>query len=236
MAEMNIRYKLNQRLRGLLPWSKEELPAPLFQVPKTELRQYLPVAPVIVEAGAHNGTDTVELAQLWKQGSVHAFEPVPSLFFELRKKTQNLANVFCYPLALAAQQGKQRLNVSGGDSDGSSSLLEPALHRTFHPGVTFDNKIEVEAVTLDSWARDHAVGNIDLLWLDLQGMEPAVLRSSSRTLSGVRAVYAEVSLEKVYEGTELYPQFRAWMESQGFGVVQEFLPFPDMGNVLFVHR
>jgi len=205
-------------------------------MPKAELRQYLSAAPIIVEAGAHNGTDTVELAQLWRQGSVHAFEPVPALFLELRNKTKDLANVFCYPYALAAQTGRPRLHVSGGISDGSSSLLEPALHRTFHPEVTFDGMIEVEAVTLDSWAEDHAVGKVDLLWLDLQGMEPAVLRASLRILPGVRAVHTEVSLAAMYAGTELYPQFRTWMESQGFCVVREFLPYADMGNVLFVRQ
>jgi FkbM family methyltransferase len=234
MAEINIRNRLGQRLRALLPSRKKKTSEPPIQISKVELCQYLPASPVIIEAGAHNGTDTVELAQLWSHGSVHAFEPVPSLFLELRNKTKNLGNVFCYPLALAPQKGRQRLNLSGGVSDGSSSLLEPALHRTFHPEVTFESNIEVEAVTLDSWAEDHAIGKVDLMWLDLQGMEPAVLRSSPRILSEVKVVHTEVSLAAVYAGTELYPQFRAWMESQGFSVVQEFLPYPDMGNVLFV--
>ena len=219
-----------------MPWRKSEPPAPLIQIPKDELREYLPAAPVIVEAGAHNGSDTVELARLWDKGSVHAFEPVPFLFDELKKRTYDLPNVFCYPFALAAQNGKQRLNLSGGGSDGSSSLLDPALHRTFHPEVTFDSAIDVEAVTLDSWANDHVIEKVDLLWLDLQGMEPAVLRSSPRILSSVCAIHTEVSLMAVYSGTELYPGFRAWMASKGFRVVREFLPYPDMGNVLFIRR
>ena len=52
-------------------------------LPKKYFLKFLPENPVILEAGAHKGKDTVEMAKLWPAGTIHAFEPVPSLFKKL---------------------------------------------------------------------------------------------------------------------------------------------------------
>ena len=216
---------------------RPSVPAPpVMQVTKAELARYLPEHPVIVEAGAHVGCDTEELARQWPDGLVYAFEPVPALFTELERRTCELPNVYRSRQALSDRNGRQIFHLSEGGSDGSSSLLMPDQHLEVHPDVRFERSIDVEAVTLDRWAQDQAVRRVDFLWLDMQGMEAAVLRASPKVLAQVRAVHTEVSLIPVYAGTVLYPEFRAWMEEQGFTVAREILPYPDMGNVLFVRR
>jgi FkbM family methyltransferase len=209
---------------------------PVTQIPKAELMEYLPDNPVIVEAGAHLGVDTVELARQWPSGIVHAFEPVPALFKELELRTRRFANVRRWKQALSDRNGRHLLFISEGSSDGSSSLLEPEKHLEVHPDVIFERRIEVDTVTLDQWAAENAVPRIDFLWLDLQGMEPAVLQASPNVLGQIRALHAEVSLMPVYSGCILYPEFRRWMAAHGFRVVRELLPYSDMGNVLFVRE
>jgi hypothetical protein len=108
--------------------------------------------------------------------------------------------------------------------------------KEFHPKLEFERSINVETCTLDQWAESHKIPKVDLLWLDMQGVEPTVLRAAPKILATVRVIHTEVSLQPVYAGTELYPDFRTWLEKQGFKVVREFLPYPDMGNVLFVRQ
>ena len=43
---------------------------------KELIKQYLPINPVVIEAGAHIGTDTVEFSKIWPKGSIYAFEPI----------------------------------------------------------------------------------------------------------------------------------------------------------------
>jgi len=210
--------------------------SPAVQVAKSELVRYLPENPVIVEAGAHMGVDTVELAKQWPRGMIHAFEPVPVLFAELERRTHMLRNVRRSRKALSDREGRQVLHLSEGASDGSSSLLAPDRHLDVHPEVRFERDIEVETITLDRWVQIEAIPRVDFLWLDMQGMEATVLQASPKVLGQVLAVHTEVSLLPVYTGTVLYPQLRDWMESQGFVVAKEILPYPDMGNVLFVRR
>src|SRR5206468_3057636 len=118
----------------------------------SRVRSTLGESPIIVEAGAHNGSDTARLSQYFRSGIVHAFEPVPELFSKMVERTRCLPNVHRYNLALGASSGNATLYLSGGTSDGSSSLLRPKEHLDFHPDVTFDAALPVCCLSLDDWA------------------------------------------------------------------------------------
>jgi 2-O-methyltransferase len=212
-------------LRGL------ELPEK-GQIRKDQIKRFLPPAPVVVEAGAHVGVDTVAMARRWKGSTVHAFEPVPALYRRLAARARRYPNVSTYALALAARSGEVLMNVSGGRSDASSSILAPLEHLRLHPDVTFDELVTVPATTLDEWAGEHGV-QPDLLWLDAQGAELQILQSGAATLRRVSAVYTEVSVVHNYAGGVLYPELASWLGARGFEPVIERIAWADGGNVLF---
>jgi 2-O-methyltransferase len=199
-----------------------------------EIAAHLPPAPVVIEAGAHIGVDTVRLARKWPEGRIYAFEPVPEVFRKLQERVSRLPNASCFQLALGGQDGTAEIHLSGGASDGSSSLLKPKEHLRDHPDVTFDRTTSVTVRTVDSWAAEHGVDRVDFLWLDMQGLELQVLQAAPVTLATVSAIYSEVSLRETYEGAALYPELAKWLEKAGFTIAVERLPWKDMGNVLFV--
>ena len=168
--------------------------------------------------------------------SIHSFEPIPQLFAQLKENIKPYNNIFPYSVALSDFTGNSEMFVSSGTSQFSSSLLTPKEHLTEHPEVNFHTKIKVKTITLDHWAQDNNVDRIDLLWLDLQGSEPAVLKASPKILNTVKAIYTEVSLKELYNATPLYPEFRQWLEAQDFRVEREELAWEDAGNVLFVRK
>lgn len=204
-------------------------------IPKKEIYRYLPDSPIIVEAGAHIGTDTLDMAKLWQDATIHAFEPVPHLFEILSKNTEGVKNIHTYPLALGETTGLISIHISSGKSDGSSSVLKPKRHLEIHPDVFFENTIKVEAITLDDWAKNHNIKQIDMLWLDLQGFELNVLKKSQSILRGITAIYTEVNLVETYENAASYDALKEWLSIFGFSVVSEALPWSDAGNVLFVN-
>jgi len=204
-------------------------------IPKKYFRSFLPEKPVILEAGAHKGSDTVELAKMWPEGTIHAFEPVPDLFKKLVKNTNRYKNVFCYPLALGEMKGTDKMFISTGASDGSSSLLPPKKYLDIFPTIYFDEKIQVSIVTLDDWTRENDIEAIDFLWLDLQGMELKVLQSGCSILKTVKAIYSEVSSIEGYENQNLYSELRSWLEKQGFHVEREAVENGE-GNVFFLRN
>lgn len=204
---------------------------------KNYIRQFLPANPVVVDAGAHVGGDSIEMCRLYPGSQIHSFEPVPDIFKLLKHNTRKFDRIKCHTVALSNRNGEQVLHVSSGASDGSSSFLQPKDHLTDHPDVFFNNDITVQTITLDDWAAKNGIAQVHLLWLDMQGFELEVLKASTVILPKVNAIHMEVSTRSTYEGVPLFNEVRNWMESQGFRVEVEAIPKGwDMGNVLFVRN
>jgi hypothetical protein len=70
----------------------------------------------------------------------------------------------------------------------------------------------------------------------MQGAEMAALKGAKKILPTVKVIYTEVSLKPLYETGPLYPEFRGWLNAQGFKVAREALSSEDCGNVVFVRN
>jgi len=209
----------------------------VIEIGVEEIAHRLSDVRTVIEAGALNGSDTVALATQWPNATVHAFEPVPTAFAEVTERTSHLTNVRRYQLALADRTESRTLHVSanaeGGYRPDSSSLLKPTGHLVEIPSVTFAEDITVDAVTLDDWAVQERVTSVDLLWLDLQGMEMAVLNAAPNVLAHTQAIMMEVSRREMYAGSPLYPDVVRWMRTRGFRPVVDRV-WTLFGNILFL--
>jgi FkbM family methyltransferase len=207
------------------------------------IKPLLPDNPVIVEAGAFDGNDTKKMAILWPQGIIHAFEPVPEIYERLVKNTNMLTNIICYPIALSNHTGTAQFYISErpsrpGRASQAGSLHKPKERLTKSP-LIFPRTTTVPTITLDQWAHEHKINSIDLLWLDTQGHELAILQAASRMIKNIKVVLAEVSFIESYEGQPRYEEIVAWMVEHGFEYIGR--DFADMtksffGNALFVKK
>ena len=204
------------------------------------IAKYLKKDPVIVEAGAHDGGDTVRMCKQWPKATIHAFEPRPDVYKKLCKKTKKYKKVHTYPLALSDKSRRQTLYLSSSKDntcDAQSSLFEP--DKTNWPedlanNIQFNQTIEVKARSLDDWARNNHIQKIDFLWLDLQGNEFQVLKASPNVLSMVKVIKTEVSKKPLYKGTLPYAEFKAWFEEKGFRCIQDCNDFH--GDAIFIKK
>lgn len=199
--------------------------------------RYIPADPVIVEAGAYDGSNTRDFCGFWPDCQVYAFEPVPSAYERLLKVAEDFpTQVHPQNIALADETGVSEMHVSVIGSSGgeqSSSLLTPsATHQEF-PFIGFRGEtISVKVTNLAGWAEMNNVRWVDFLWLDLQGMELAALKGCGDLLSGVHAIHCEVQNVELYSGSPLYVDLSSWLKSRGFSAVCEAV-FRRGGNVLF---
>jgi FkbM family methyltransferase len=194
----------------------------------------LPDRPVIVEAGAHDGSTTVQLARIKPGATVHAFEPIPKLFGTLTHRTTGLNNVCRYQVALGDRTADVSMHVSSGATDAASSVLPPKDLMPIIPHLAFQEQVTVSCTTLDEWAARHGVSKVDFLWLDLQGYELSALRGGERLLRSVCSMYCEVNLIEMYAGVPLYHEVRSWLRERGFAVARVDFPNEAQGDVLFV--
>src|ERR1700748_3255029 len=77
----------------------------LVEIELHEIAPYLTDSPVILEAGAFDGTDTIKFAQRWPEATIYAFEPVLELFTKAELRTRHLVRVQRYQMALSEHSG-----------------------------------------------------------------------------------------------------------------------------------
>lgn len=190
----------------------------------------LPPNPVILEAGANDGTDTQWMSELWPNGTIHCFEPYPEIYEQLKMVAEKRPNIRTYPLALTDRSGKASFYLSGG----ASSLLkhaEPFNRDYFHADL--NHPIEVECITIDQWAQNSDLSSIDFMWLDMEGNELHALKGALGILPKVKLIYAEVNLQRFWEDCASYMTLKSWLEDHGFEEIWSEITPHWHGNVLF---
>jgi FkbM family methyltransferase len=213
--------RLKRQLRPSRDWRKKGL------------KRYVPTDGVILEAGAHIGQDTVELARIWLDGHIHAFEPIPRVYELLERNTSDSSNVKTYRYALGDRTAVEPMYVSGGAGNQSSSLLAPEEHLAVFPEISFDEVMKVEVTTIAAWAEREEIDRVDGMWLDMQGYELAALKAAGPVLDSTRAIVLEVSLVPLYQRAPLWPEVRDWLQAREFHVEETALG-ESSGDVLVV--
>jgi len=207
------------------------------------LADYLPEDPIIIEAGAFKGKDTIRMAKQWPHGNIYAFEPVKELFDELQANCAPYTNIRCINLALADKVGECTFWPSEhprrpGKASQAGSLLAPKERLKLSP-ITFGQATTVQSTTLDVWAKEEGIDHIDLLWLDLQGYELPVMQASPHLLKKTQCIWTEVHFTQAYEGQAQYQEVQQWLEMQGYTIAGKDFDEPPawfFGNILAVRQ
>jgi FkbM family methyltransferase len=201
------------------------------------LSQFLPENPVIIEAGAYDGRESCMLAQFWRKGHVHSFEPVSELYRKVAAITSRYPNITSYQLALGSETGSKTLFLSSEPGNtksvSMSSSLYPPKDHLLYSTMIFHGKEVVNSITLDDWAKKNGIEKVDLLWLDMQGFELPALKAGTKVLSNVSVIIIELEFVEAYEGQPLYREVKSWLESQGFVLVAGNFTFPKNPNQWF---
>lgn len=191
---------------------------------------------VILEAGAFDGSDTIGLAKMVPEGKVLSFEPNPPRYAELAERVKNVYNVNTFPFALGEKNEAITFYVCYGAQynpayEGASSALPPSKSME----INYQGpRIEVPCFILDDWCRENNQSKIDFMWLDLEGYELQVLKSSPQILRTVKAIYVETNFYEFRKDMTLYQDIRFFLERNGFRLLSHGYYKGYQGNAIFV--
>lgn len=185
----------------------------LSSVLLTEIPRDRPVS--VVDVGAHDGDFTFGLACYCGLTRAVLVEPLPH-------KVKLLAARFAPPhyhvfgCALADEFGTATLRVNAMEA--TSSLL--ALRRD-RPEVADlqlgeEQLVTVPQRTLDSVTAEAGLAAIDLLKIDVQGVEHLVLAGGRETLQRTRVIWIETAFKPIYEGSTTFAEIYAQLNGAGF--------------------
>jgi len=175
---------------------------------------------VVIECGAHVGEDTAWMAATG--AAVHAFEPDP----RNRPPSDLPATVRWNEVAVSADDGESEFTPSAVLQDGrpwteSGSLRPPLEHLAQYPWVSFGAPIRVRTIALDGYCAREGVGDVDVLWADVQGAELDMLHGAEATIARTSWMALEVSEFEMYAGQARRGPLTDWLAERGWRLAFE---------------
>lgn len=204
------------------------------------VKEYLPNDPIILEAGAFDGQDSISMLHFWPNATIHSFEPVDEIYSKLVKNVSSYNQIKTYPIALGDKVGKIEIYVSEqvnnpGIASGSSSILEPKQHIEVDKTIIFPRKVNSFMITIDEWAKNNNISYIDLMWLDMQGYELNALMNAKSILHTVKAIIIEVEFIEAYKNQYQFEEIKIWLENEGFKMLA-LANYGWFGDAIFIRK
>ena len=96
-------------------------------------------------------------------------------------------------------------------------------------------RIRVRTVSLHSFMTDRRLDVIDILKLDIQGLELEALRGLGLKIETVKCIFVEVQFTQLYVGAPLFADIEIYLRGYGFQLHQLYglVRSPDSGRLLY---
>ena len=128
-------------------------------------------AKVIFDVGANSGVYALAAKAVNSDAAVFAIEPIARVFEKLRANDElNGFGIRCLAFAASDEDGEAAIFDFRGEHSYSS---------TFHRELFVNDDLvptTVKTMRLDTFVREANIGRLDLMKIDVEGHEPAVLR------------------------------------------------------------
>jgi FkbM family methyltransferase len=199
---------------------------------------------VVVDAGANVGQySLIASSAVGPTGVVHAFEPVQKNLLRVQAHVERnqATNVKLNKLALWHEAAELSFGLPPGDDVNDGSYSVGAAHDSATPVV------DAIAVRFDDYAKDHVVGRVELVKMDIEGAELSALRGMTETLQRDKPILLmEVNRKACsqlgYDPEALWELLVKQLGYQPWKIgisAQAWAPLPNPGtieqaNVLFV--
>jgi FkbM family methyltransferase len=180
---------------------------------------------VAIDCGANIGVHTIEWANTMSGwGSVLAIEAQERIYYALAGNItiNNCFNAFAVHGAVSSESGVLKIpspNYLVPSSFGSLELRQRQGNEFIGQTIDYENTVNVRKLTLDEFN----LPRVDLIKLDVEGMELEALEGASRTIEESRPI---MLIEKIKTDAA---QMRRWLEARGYAVIEAGI------NVLAIH-
>jgi FkbM family methyltransferase len=213
---------------------------------------------IIFEIGCADGRDTRKFLQTFGDNlKLYTFDPEPVNIKALSEIgatnyrgesnndiIQDPRNIF-HPYAMCDEDKTIIFNRSRdigypdkGEGVGrySGSIHDPVNQASMYTGILFDQTVEAQGRSLDSFCKEKSIGHIDFIWMDTQGAEREVLGGMKENYTNIDYIYTEYYNEEMYKD-QIYLNGIVEMLSENFDLLATF-PFTDCqgGDALFKNK
>jgi FkbM family methyltransferase len=171
---------------------------------------------VVLDIGAHRGEFTRRILRYYSPVAVHLVEADPELAEALRRDFAAVTG--CRVIHAAVTDLTRPVELRLNEHRASSSLLpiHPAAGDLFGRSLREEKSITVPGLALDDLFRQWNLREVDLMKIDIQGGERALMQGGTEALSRTRVIYLEVLFREQYQEAALFDELHGLLERAGF--------------------
>lgn len=149
---------------------------------------------VIFDVGANIGNVTLAAARSFPKAHIYSFEPVSSTYKKLCEnvsKYKDRVNTYNYGFFNVSI----RLDIHISSFHGASSVLDQSrIYKKVHPHIKEIGIENIELHTIDSFMSNKNIDKIDIMKIDVEGVEKEVIEGGRETFKNkVDNVFLELS-------------------------------------------
>ena len=183
-------------------------------------------APLVLDIGANVGQSISSYRKLFPLSRIHAFEPNPAVYHQLEKVWGQTPGIVLEQIGLADKSGTYPFYATRVPEAGS--LLKPSdkLIRLSTSGKYDYERIKVVCDTVDDYLSSMNIPRADIMKVDVQGNELAVLQGATTSLASetLTLLYIEITLAETYDSQSEILDIFGILHRLGY-VLWDFMPF-----------
>jgi FkbM family methyltransferase len=169
---------------------------------------------VILDIGSRDLDQSIEFITAFPNTRVIAFEPNPDMIGVCKEKQKGYPAIELYEYAISDEDAIIDFYSVKGNV-GASSTLKPSDN--FIAGVTGWNKVSgIQAKRLDTLLPELGVDKVEVVWMDVQGVELKALKGMGKFFDDVKLLHTEASQRGYYEGHILKDELEEWIHQRDF--------------------
>ena len=158
--------------------------------------------PIIFDVGANKGQSIERCKKIFRNPTIHSFEPSSNEVNILKEKYHNDKNLILNNFGVGEKEETLEFNVNVDSSHSSFRGLIPNTtwlkERSKQADINSNNytskKVSTKIITLDEYVKKHNIENIDILKIDTQGFEDKVLIGAQNLINENRIKFIQLEL------------------------------------------
>ena len=198
-------------------------------------------AKIIFDVGANRGDTTLKYTSIFPNAKIHAFEPFPASYEKFITNNKNNINVTLNKYALSNKIGKASLNINKS-VDTNSLLKSKKIGANSDKNCTSIANMIIDTNTIDNYCQKNNITEIDILKIDVQGLELKVLEGALKLLNDgkIKLIYTETYFKQQYVNQPLFHDISKFLYNYSFCIQDIYDPYFSENNLLwcdtiFVH-
>jgi FkbM family methyltransferase len=217
MALLNVKREIGRKIRNARRSPQQTRGLDFI----SDIGTHLPGISIttIFDVGAHIGMTALEFSDRFPDATVYAFEPSPTNFARMARNLIGKPIIRRHNIGLGAEASRRRLYMDPA---------HPSMARLKPEDLPFE---EVEITTVDQFCLQEGVSKIDILKIDTEGHELAVLEGASAFLkwASIRLIKLECTPDPDNHYHTQFGDVCAVLNSTGFRL---FGIYEQMDNTL----